>query len=586
MEYILSEKQLLLNFSENFCKTEIEVLNSACFAEVWGRFVDHLYKTENQAFLGLLNIFPKKTVKKNTIDLFKHLLMFSIDEIKDQDTDFRKALEKQETVYDLVQAFYEYWRRLERYSVTSTKAKLSGVESSSFVEAQSEFNNVILKTYRTISEKLYGSKFPIYRQLPAGVNASLLLSKNVWMEPNSYYSFLAKSEAIEQILIRPPFISYSAKNKRTGTYPEVFTNPFDEIKDTFKANEYYCYAARVGSALTYVYFHRDYLAHGITICNLFEFVPLSEIKGKKPDAIYIFGAEIKGESTFYYDKESQIYVGIAPHNDSIDYFGYMKKMLLTLYNVSMIDQGNLPLHGACVHITMKSGTTKNVVIIGDSGAGKSESLEALAEMAGDDISAQLTIFDDMGTFKRQSNGEILAFGTEIGAFVRLDDMAAGYAYREMDRAIFMNPDKINSRLVVPVATYPQIMKGYKPDMVLYANNYDTNFKEGQEVEFFDNVNDAMSDFVRGARFAKGTTQEVGLSETFFANPFGPVQREAQTRPIINSYFTQLYNEGVKIGVLHTRLAVPGMEHDGPAAAAKMLFKLLREEDQNKTKKTK
>ena len=35
---------------------------------------------------------------------------------------------------------------------------------------------------------------------------------------------------------------------------------------------------------------------------------------------------------------------------------------------------------------------------------------------------------------------------KIGAFVRLDDMASGYAYREMDRAIFMNPDKINSRI--------------------------------------------------------------------------------------------------------------------------------------------
>ena len=43
----------------------------------------------------------------------------------------------------------------------------------------------------------------------------------------------------------------------------------------------------------------------------------------------------------------------------------MKKMLLTLYNVKMIGEGNLPIHGACVHITMKNGTTKNIVIIGD-----------------------------------------------------------------------------------------------------------------------------------------------------------------------------------------------------------------------------
>ena len=131
----------------------------------------------------------------------------------------------------------------------------------------------------------------------------------------------------------------------------------------------------------------------------------------------------------------------------------------------MIDQGYLPIHGACINITLKNGNTKNVVIIGDSGAGKSESLEALNEYAGENISSQLTVFDDMGTLKIQ-DGQVYAYGTEIGAFVRLDDMASGYAYREMDRAIFMNPDKVNSRLVVPVATYAQIMKGYKIDMVL------------------------------------------------------------------------------------------------------------------------
>ena len=75
MEYVLNDKQLVMNFSEKFCKTEIEVINSSCFADVWGKFIDHLYKTENQAFLGVLNIFPKKKVKKATIDLLKHFYL-------------------------------------------------------------------------------------------------------------------------------------------------------------------------------------------------------------------------------------------------------------------------------------------------------------------------------------------------------------------------------------------------------------------------------------------------------------------------------------------------------------------------------
>ena len=577
MEYVTGKRQVVFNFSENFCKTENEVLNSACFKDVWGRFIKRVYETENQTFLPVLTVFPKSKVVNQTIDLFKLLMSFTVDEIELMSPFYAKALSMKEVLYDLVQGFYDYWRRLERYAVVMTRATKDGVESSSFVEAQSEFNNVVLSTYRTICEKLYGKAFPIYRQLPAGVNAALLLSRNEWMDKTSPYYFLAKSDAIERIVIRPPFISYSAKNKRTGTYPEVKVNPIERIRDNYNAKDFYCYAAMVGSSLAYVYFHRDFLAHGITIGNLFEFVPLSECKGKKPDLLYIYGADYEVEdktkdgSEFYYDKENDIYVGLAPHSDEVDYFGYMKKMLLTLYNTKMIDQGYLPIHGACVHITMKNGTTKNVVIMGDSGAGKSESLEALAEMAGDNISSQLTVFDDMGTFKVE-NGKVMAYGTEIGAFVRTDDMAAGYAYREMDRAIFMNPDKTNSRLGVPVATYPQIMKGYEVDMYLYANNYDPECES--EVEFYNDADEAKKIFIRGARRAKGTTQETGMTESFFANPFGPVQREAQTRVIIDETFKALFKAGVKVGNLHTRLAVPGMEHEGPALAAKKLFELL------------
>jgi hypothetical protein len=67
-----------------------------------------------------------------------------------------------------------------------------------------------------------------------------------------------------------------------------------------------------------------------------------------------------------------------------------------------------------------------------------------------------------------------------------------------------------------------------------------------------------------------------MTESFFANPFGPVQREEQTRKIIDNVFNALIANGTKVGVLHTRLAVPGMEHDGPMEAAKRLFELLEE----------
>ena len=70
MEYALGQRQVVMNFSEKFCKTENEVLSSACFAEVWGKYIKNLYKTENQTFLSVLNIFPKSKVESATILLF------------------------------------------------------------------------------------------------------------------------------------------------------------------------------------------------------------------------------------------------------------------------------------------------------------------------------------------------------------------------------------------------------------------------------------------------------------------------------------------------------------------------------------
>ena len=239
----------------------------------------------------------------------------------------------------------------------------------------------------------------------------------------------------------------------------------------------------------------------------------------------------------------------------------------------MINEKKLPLHGAMIELTLKSGKQSNIVVIGDSGAGKSETLEAVRMIAEDEIKEMKTIFDDMGTLAIEK-GEIRAYGTEIGAFVRLDDLDTGYAYRTIDRSIFMNPDKTNARIVIPVATYKDITTGRPIDMFLYANNYEEG---GEEFEFFNNVDEAKAVFVRGARKAKGTTTETGLVESYFANPFGPVQLKDQTDPLIDKYFEKLFDKNIKVGQLRTRLAIEGQEHSGPRKAAEQLLAFIKEQ---------
>lgn len=80
MEHVIGTKQVILNFSELFCKNEVEVLNSTCFKEVWSHFLDHIYKIQKQDVLKILNICPEP--KKDFIILFKLLFEFNVADIK------------------------------------------------------------------------------------------------------------------------------------------------------------------------------------------------------------------------------------------------------------------------------------------------------------------------------------------------------------------------------------------------------------------------------------------------------------------------------------------------------------------------
>jgi len=130
---------------------------------------------------------------------------------------------------------------------------------------------------------------------------------------------------------------------------------------------------------------------------------------------------------------------------------------------------------------------------------------------------------------------------------------------------------MNARVILPISYYNFIMKDHKVDMLFYANNYkDTD--EG--LRFLESKELALEIFRKGQRVAKGTTSEVGLVSSYFANPFGPVQKEKETDKILENFFDILYKEGIPVGEIYTRLAVDGHHMTGPKFAARKLLELL------------
>lgn len=574
-EFSISNDKVIINFTAKYCDTSEKVLNSEGFKRVLEKFIKKgRHKTSNDYKYIEENIIEdnEKSMANKLVEVFKLLLVFKREEIIDMNPKYESFLSNKDEIIKIIENIYGFWRKLERYTVVHNSKINEGLENVSFVDANLQFSQLIVNTYRKIEENILGSKPKVYRQLPAGANAGLIVNSIKWKYPEGY-ECLNGVPIIDSVLIDPPFISYPKKIKRDGIFSEVFENP---LNCRINKDHWFCFPVKIGTLLAFIYFHRDFMAHGITLCNLFEIAKESEYKDTKPDIVFVFGARDNSEITrtiFYDDKKNDIMLGYINYSVNIDYFGYMKKMALTLHNLIMIKRGYLPIHGAMVNIITKDGNEVNIVIMGDSGAGKSESLEAFRELGEEYISDMTVIFDDMGVVKPSAlNGKPMGYGTEIGAFVRLDDLDPGYAFREIDRSIFMNPDKTNARLVIPVASYSDITHGYPIDLFLYANNYD---KGGEELSFFNSAKEAIKVFRNGARMAKGTTTEKGLVTTFFANPFGPVQKEKETDILINKYFDEFFKAGIKVGQIRTRLGIKGMEKDGPKNAAMKLLDIIK-----------
>lgn len=565
-QFSLERNIAIMNFSSNYCETSEKILTSQGFNRVLERYLKEIKNKETSVYLYLIDAASKSDIKEDLIHLFKLLLVLEVDDIE-QDEHFKNYFNYRALLIQFVEEFYNFWRKIERYTLVINKYYGEGIQKTKFIEANNHFSNLVLATYRKINEKIHGEEHHVYRQLPAGYNAGLILNRLYWPIPTNY-QYMQGIPFIESIVLNPPFITYPKQTKRSGTFQEVYENPLKDIE--LDSDKWFCYPAKIGQSLAYIYFHKDFMSLGITLCNLFELESVKNCKNKKPDLLFVFGnKDLESKTVFYCDHEQDLIVGYVSYDENYDYFGYMKKMALTLHNIRMIEQGHLPIHGAMVNITLMNDQIVNIVIIGDSGAGKSESLEALRLVGEDYIKEMKVIFDDMGTFVLQDD-QLLAYGTEIGAFIRLDDLEIGYAYREIDRSVFMNPDKTNARVVIPVSTYQDIIKGYPIDLLFYANNYE----EGDEIELFNNKDEAIDVFKRGRRKAKGTTSESGIVETFFANPFGPVQRQEQTNVLINHYFEYLCKH-IPVGQIRTRLAIDGYAQEGPQGVARKLINYIQ-----------
>jgi energy-coupling factor transporter ATP-binding protein EcfA2 len=573
--------QVVMHTSGPICVTTQEVAESQAFAEILAAYARGLEAHHSPLLDSLGYDLTDDAQLAALTDQLRVLANNPLDRVAGATSGPTGLAAYREALHAFVEGLYDYWRSFDRFIVSHSEAGGGARDRrphQAFNQTMEEFAVLVRGLYRDVVENITGEHPRVYRQVSAGCQVGLVAVRRDWPVPAAYRATLGAIPMVRQVVIDPPFIIDPPTNKRTGEFSEVSENPVAGLE--LDPARWICYPAVVGPTVVFVYIDQRFIGLGSALANLFELAGDEQIAAG-PDAIYVYGAPPEavarfGElpTVFHDDVENGLLVAAVPAEDRFAYFGYLKKMVLTLHNIAMLERGRMPYHGAFTRIALENGASANVLIVGDTGAGKSETLEALGRLAGDEISDLRIVADDMGSLALSNDGRIVGYGTEIGAFVRLDDLSKGYAFQQLDRAIFMSPHKVNARVVVPVTTLEEVLRGYPVDVLLYANNYEWVDEEHPVVERFETAEQALAVFREGRAMSKGTTTATGLTSTYFVNIFGAVQRREQHEAIAGQVFAAAFRKRTFVGQIRTQLGIENLAAQGPQEAAMALLRLI------------
>jgi hypothetical protein len=573
------ENKAVLYIRERMCETAEEMLESDMFRMVLEHCTNQL-ELRNSPLIGIYE--NKKPTQTGINNLIKTLVLLEKYENRVVPHIFKGSvsfIQNKQILNGFVEHLYDYWRHFDRFIVNDSKGdRLDKRPYRTFNETIEQLTHLIRTVYRHIQENITGSRPAVYRQVPAGAEMAVISLPKKIQFSGQLYRKLLPVPVIRQMLIYPPLVIQQPENKRTGQFRKVGKNPLALFD--INPEEYLCYPARVGKLVILVYFHVKFFELGFSLCNLFEVAGDKDLL-RKPDGVFVYGAPgntIDGiadfSTIFYEDEENGLFVGAIPDRKEFGYFGYLKKMILTLHNSIVMKSGLLPFHGALVKILLQGNKEATVLLMGDTGAGKSETLEAFRVLGEKYIREMTIIADDMGSIALDADGHPVGYGTETGAFLRLDDLQPGYAFGHLDRSIIMNPSQVNSRIIIPVTNFETIVFGHKIDYVLYANNYEEPDADHPVIEKFQSSEKALIVFRKGMVMSKGTTTSSGMVNSYFANIFGPPEYKELHEELATRYFDSFFQNNVFVGQMRTRLGIPGFESSGPKEAATELLRII------------
>jgi len=208
-EFSLSKGKAMINFSAKYCDTIEKILESDSFRRVTATYLESIAKRNTQNYKLLNSIYEGDTISELTdklVEVMKLLTIFNREEVVKIRDDYQPLLNDPDWFSSLLEDFYAFWRRLERYSIIQNRRNPDGLAQTSFIDANQKFKSLLLELYRKVRRNVLGFEPNVYRQVPAGVNAGVILQETLWPIPKEY-DLLSDIPFISAIVMDSPFIS-------------------------------------------------------------------------------------------------------------------------------------------------------------------------------------------------------------------------------------------------------------------------------------------------------------------------------------------------------------------------------------------
>ena len=340
----ITGKKVFIRLKNQICDSSEELLRSELFYEILKRALTALDRRKsvvlkffggrevNDANIRLL-IQTFEFVEKMSIDLVGRVVPGSEDLLRDKNA-----------LNDFVEYLYNYWRSFDRFIICESEdERYDKRPFRTFNDTIEDLTDLVRRTYREIQENITGTHPRIYRQVAAGAEMAAIACSVRVPYPAELYEKLNAIPVIRQVLFYPPLVLNQLNNTREGKFEKIPENPLGRFD--LKRDEWLCYPLKAGNLLILVYFKEKFFEMGLSLCNLFELASDEDLQ-RKPDAVFVYGAEEKSlewpgvfPTVFFDDEKNDMLVGAVPESDRFGYFGYLKKMILTLHNIKRIKTG-------------------------------------------------------------------------------------------------------------------------------------------------------------------------------------------------------------------------------------------------------